>query len=82
MSPIKVILSLPIILIKTAWRFILVTILTFPISGFFIVPSIVKNEISGLIPVIAVLAVITLVLSIFIWKKSYEDIQFDCKWRW
>lgn len=82
MSPIKVILSLPIILIKTAWRFILVTILTFPISGFFIVPSIVKNEISSLIPVIAVLAVITLILSILTWKKSYEDLQFDCKWRW
>lgn len=83
MSTFQKIFSLPIILVKTVWRFILVTVFTFPISGFFIVPAIVKGEADTMITTSVILLIITMILNILVWKHSYENIrEYDRKWRW
>lgn len=81
MSLIKVIFSLPIIFIKIVWRFILVTAVSFPISGFFIVPGIMNGETGKLTATLIVLGIIALWLSICTWRKSYENRLTD-DWIW
>ena len=82
MSLFKVIISLPIIAIKLAWRFALVVLASFPVTGFFIVPAVRNNDFSSLTVMSIVIAVIALVLSIRVWKQSYDESRYGQHWKW
>ena len=81
MNPFKVIISLPIIVAKIVWRFLLIALLSFPISGFFIVPTIYKKEYDSLIGFCVVILILAVIISIRVWKKSYDNSGYE-KWKW
>lgn len=82
MSLFKVIISLPIIAIKLVWRFALVVLVSFPVTGFFIVPAVQHNDFGSLTIVSIVIAIIALILSIRVWKQSYDESRYGQHWKW
>lgn len=82
MSFFKVIISLPIIAAKLAWRFALIVLVSFPVTGFFIIPAIENNNLGSLTGMAIVIAVIALIISIRVWVKSYEDARYGEHWKW
>lgn len=82
MSIFKIIISLPIIIAKLIWRFILISVISFPITGFIIVPALDKNELDGLGGVAVVIGILALIVSIRVWKKSHDNSMYEEKWIW
>ena len=82
MSFFKVIISLPIIAAKLAWRFALIVLISFPVTGFFIVPAIRSNNLNSLMGMATVMAVIALIISIRVWVKSHENTRYGEHWKW
>ena len=82
MSFFKVIISLPIIAAKLAWRFALIVLISFPVTGFFIVPAIENNNLDSLMGMATVMTVIALIISIRVWVKSHENVRYGEHWKW
>lgn len=82
MSIFKIIISLPIIVAKLVWRFALIALISFPVTGFFIIPAFENNNLGSLTGMAIVMGVLALIISIRVWKKSYDDQIFNQKWRW
>ena len=82
MSIFKVIISLPIIVAKLIWRFILISVISFPISGFVIIPALDQNEPDSLVGVAVIIGILALITSIRVWKKSYDNSMYEEKWIW
>lgn len=74
---LKIIVSLPIILIKLVWRIFMVNIIALPLTAWWLVPPAAQNDgaafESAFITVMVITGLIALGFSIKCWKESYED---------
>ncbi len=71
---LKIILGLPVLLFKTVLRTLSLAIITFPITGWFIIPGITNGETSKMLITIVALTVITVIREIVIWVRDYDTL--------
>ena len=82
MSIFKIIINLPIIIAKLVWRTILITVISFPVSAFVLVPAVNENNIGAIVGFAAIAGGLALIVSIRVWKKSADDYIYNGKWTW
>lgn len=70
----KIILGLPVLLIKTVLRTLSLMIITFPVTGWFIMPGITNGETGKMIITIAILTIVTIIREVIVWVKEYDTL--------